>query len=1439
MTVRTDIDLFVQADEEPERSHQDLPDQSEGDFDAGSDDESTVDYEDEDDNNTAAPSSPPTVITCRICLDSPSVGLVINGVFRPNKCCAPACQNAQCMFRMHTKCAEKWIKTSVADGNESTCPGCREGYDRKCLKADAIYVHAFAVEANKQNKQADQAQSSLDNLDAFVFENDSDKQALQQQLESQVEECRNMAKGYRALDEMEQLLKPEDIEASQTEEERQQTADRIQEYYNMAHSLLPNRQMQCVIKPTYFRNCDTALSTVMDWIHKQKRYIYIAVDEAEIGHYPTRDHIAGGSFTPTATRGSNYTDQSAIIKLLHPSDIKLPDSKPMLDSIINGDSTHSLPGVVLCAGYVYELKAQAEVIDEVNRDRDAWQTAAKWDTLTEEQQMGMEFVLHGRNVFFTGAGGTGKTSVTLPAVVSVFTAKKIHFAVVASTGCGAGEANKILQQIPDCEDVVATTFHAFVGAGLAEGSVEKLWTKHKKHFQTLFKKVDGFILDEVSMVDLTFMHKVNEWAKRARGCDEFMGGIQLIVTGDFCQLLPSSGSVFLFSELWMEANFASIILTTIFRTDNPEFIEIQNAIRLGLHTHEHVQRLLEIVGKLNNGDDVVFGGMKDALQKLPDEEILRLMGTRREVATANTKVTQQLRPRENSKLFELKETVERDPRASLHMSEETMKKGEFQARMKLVSSVHGLHRPQHGPVLLSEQLTEGDTIAFRVNKYFPDNQCIMKHSKGKLIRIDRDRLTIKMFGESVTREVMKNAEFSQDIIGDADMVAGKLILTGLPIYHADADTVHRAQGQSVRGGIIDCSNINKDAAFYVAISRMRFAELTALIAFKAACIKTNKDIARWYIEQLELQKQFMATNKSSAWTTVDTISTWHDVQLTDPSFKIKTNGVSQKKVTAEKYAEGMLEYETILKDAPPGCPFMHVLVDSEPSKCEACPKCKKAKRKWTDHNKTCRATQNKKPKKQCNAPLQWWGSEPLNGREVTNDIPVHFVVNDGGSHRDKQCSDYQFVNSSQILAQKDEEDDKVDKRGGAAYRLVFKERVVLKDDDVKNEKMFCSPDTVFEGCLTREWLKEKETSTGSTSSASASPENVSHTSEDIQLSLVDQPPFTPVTSRKPSAQQKKKKTPGELYQKGDFPLDQIGYSIASAFRRSKPGKYITVHGFGEYNLRISGCCTGVRACTTDGCKCVLPGGSRLTTCTEDHRHVGELKSVKCNAVLHIWMNTDSGKFLMMQKGHHSHARTPRPTLSLKSLSRLATAAQEQPDILDPRSNAAFKIKAGKIRLPGTGGFIPGVFDNVFQNLPVVRKALHQLRARLRDNATQGDTFTVLSRIQSEESLPLCDLDETQEGYHHGIGYQYIRSIHKLANDKIGYVHLQAEWAAVLLATKRKFSHLQIDVQYKPCIGNTYNFEIGAFDTNLGLNVTLARILFNADYYSENQVITLQ
>ena len=39
------------------------------------------------------------------------------------------------------------------------------------------------------------------------------------------------------------------------------------------------------------------------------------------------------------------------------------------------------------------------------------------------------------------------------------------------------------------------------------------------------------------MADVPFMRKVNVWAKRARGCDDFMGGIQLCAIGDFCQTL--------------------------------------------------------------------------------------------------------------------------------------------------------------------------------------------------------------------------------------------------------------------------------------------------------------------------------------------------------------------------------------------------------------------------------------------------------------------------------------------------------------------------------------------------------------------------------------------------------------------------------------------------------------------------------------------------------------------------------------------------------------------------------------------------------------------------------------------------------------------------------------------------------------------------------------
>lgn len=92
------------------------------------------------------------------------------------------------------------------------------------------------------------------------------------------------------------------------------------------------------------------------------------------------------------------------------------------------------------------------------------------------------------------------------------------------------------------------------------------------------------------------------------------------------------------------------------------------------------------------------------------------------------------------------------------------------------------------------------------------------------------------------------------------------------------------------------------------------------------------------------------------------------------------------------------------------------------------------------------------------------------------------------------------------------------------------------------------------------------------------------------------------------------------------------------------------------------------------------------------------------------------------------------------------------------------------------------------------------------------------------------------GKTYGIGCKYIRKIHVLESGMLGYVHCQGEWASILFATIKRFSHLQVDVQFKPAIGNTYIFEIGCYDVESGINLTLCRIFFNAAWYAENGLV---
>ncbi|KAI8439517.1 hypothetical protein MSG28_013271 [Choristoneura fumiferana] len=204
--------------------------------------------------------------------------------------------------------------------------------------------------------------------------------------------------------------------------------------------------------------------------------------------------------------------------------------------------------------------------------------------LNPEQQRVLEACLGGKNIFFTGSAGTGKSFLlkrivaALPPDVTVAT---------ASTGVAA------------CH-VGGTTLHAFAGIGDGSGTVDHLCDKALKLplVAQKWRKCKHLIIDEISMVDGAFFEKLEAVARHVRRNDKPFGGIQLILCGDFLQLPPvvdkgKTEKRFCFqSPCWDRCIDLCFELKEVHRQKDHEFVSILNSIRIGRVTKEISDRLL-------------------------------------------------------------------------------------------------------------------------------------------------------------------------------------------------------------------------------------------------------------------------------------------------------------------------------------------------------------------------------------------------------------------------------------------------------------------------------------------------------------------------------------------------------------------------------------------------------------------------------------------------------------------------------------------------------------------------------------------------------------------------------------------------------------------------------------------------------------------------------
>jgi hypothetical protein len=223
--------------------------------------------------------------------------------------------------------------------------------------------------------------------------------------------------------------------------------------------------------------------------------------------------------------------------------------------------------------------------------------------LCPEQAELVDLILSRRNVFYTGSAGCGKSTV-LKAFVKRFQERGMRVNIIAPTGRAALDIN----------GSTTWTYAGWTPDSHKKPLKDLKIAAHGKFVRMRLNETDVLVIDEISMVENLHFERLNAVMKEARNSEKAFGGVQLVVTGDFCQLPPvkpfghciecgrelvknrqetefkcrTHGTYYdadkwaFRSKAWKECNFEHVNLSTIHRQSDKVFIDILNNLRMGI-----------------------------------------------------------------------------------------------------------------------------------------------------------------------------------------------------------------------------------------------------------------------------------------------------------------------------------------------------------------------------------------------------------------------------------------------------------------------------------------------------------------------------------------------------------------------------------------------------------------------------------------------------------------------------------------------------------------------------------------------------------------------------------------------------------------------------------------------------------------------------------------